>query len=212
MLNTHAKMKPVVGLTGGIACGKTTVAAMFGELGIPIIDADDLSREVVEPGTPGLARIVETFGSDVLDGDGRLDRKRVADIVFEDEAARQQLNAILHPLIGAAGAQHIASLQSHAAPYIVYEAALLVETGSYKAFTALVVVSAPPEAQKARLLARDGLTDEEAEARMASQWPLDEKVAVADYVVMNDGDTSQTRARVEEVHATLVKRFTEEGP
>ena len=204
-------MKPVVGLTGGIACGKTTVAKMFGDLGIPVIDADDLSREVVEPGTPGLARIVEEFGEEVLDAKGRLDRKRLGDVVFENEEARAKLNGILHPLIGAAGAQHIANLQDNPAPYILYEAALLVETGSYKAFLALVVVSADEAVQKARLLERDGFTGEEADARIASQLPLTEKTAVADHVVVNDGDLAATRSQVAAVHEKLVSRFREEG-
>ena len=204
-------MKPVVGLTGGIACGKTTVAKMFGDLGIPVIDADDLSREVVEPGTPGLARIVEEFGEEVLDAKGRLDRKRLGDVVFENEQARAKLNGILHPLIGAAGAQHIANLQDNPAPYILYEAALLVETGSYKAFLALVVVSADEAVQKARLLERDGFTGEEADTRIASQLPLTEKTAVADHVVVNDGDLAATRSQVAAAHEKLVSRFTQEG-
>ncbi|MCZ6807660.1 MAG: dephospho-CoA kinase [Deltaproteobacteria bacterium] len=204
-------MKPVVGLTGGIACGKTTVAKMFGDLGIPVIDADDLSREVVEPGTPGLAHLIEEFGEDVLDAEGRLDRKRLADVVFEDEQARAKLNEILHPLIGAAGAQHIANLQGHPAPYILYEAALLVETGSYKAFSALVVVSSDRAVQKARLVERDGFTDEEADTRIASQLPLTEKASVADHVVVNDRDLAATRSQVAAVHEKLVSRFAQEG-
>lgn len=202
-------MKPVVGLTGGIACGKTTVARMFGDLGVPVIDADDLSREVVEPGTPGLARIVEAFGTEVLDPEGRLDRKRVGDLVFEDTSARERLNSILHPLIGAAGAQRIAHLQDHPAAYILYEAALLVETGSYKAFSALIVVSAGIETQKRRLVERDGLGDAQAEARIGSQLPLRDKLAVADYVVVNDGDRAGTRARVAEIHRELSSKFQE---
>ena len=204
-------MKPVVGLTGGIACGKTTVAKMFSDLGIPVIDADILAREVVEPGTPGLARIVEAFGEEVLDSTGRLDRKRLADVVFDDEQARAKLNGILHPLIGAAGAQHIANLQDSPAPYILYEAALLVETGSYKAFSALVVVSADETVRRARLVERDQLTGEEADARIASQLPLAEKTAVADHVVVNDGDLAATRSQVAAVHAKLVSRFSQEG-
>ena len=204
-------MKPVVGLTGGIACGKTTVAQMFGDLGIPVIDADVLAREVVEPGTPGLARIVEAFGEDVLDAHGHLDRKRLADVVFEDEQARGKLNGILHPLIGAAGAEHIANLQDSPAPYILYEAALLVETGSYRAFSALVVVSADETVQRARLVERDHSTKEEADARIASQLPLTEKTAVADYVVVNDGDLEATRSQVVTVHEKLVSRFSQEG-
>ncbi len=204
-------MKPVVGLTGGIACGKTTVAKMFGELGIPVIDADVLAREVVEPGTPGLARIVEAFGDHVLDAEGRLDRKRLADVVFEDAEARAKLNGILHPLIGAAGAQRIAALQDTSAPYIIYEAALLVETGSYKAFSALVVVSASESVQKARLEERDRFTADETVARIASQLPLAEKTAVADYVIVNDADLAATRSQVAAVHEKLAGRFSQEG-
>ncbi len=204
-------MKPVVGLTGGIACGKTTVAKMFGELGIPVIDADVLAREVVEPGTPGLARIVEAFGDHVLDAGGRLDRKRLADVVFEDAEARAKLNGILHPLIGAAGAQRIAALQDTSAPYIIYEAALLVETGSYKAFSALVVVSASESVQKARLEERDRFTADETVARIASQLPLAEKTAVADYVIVNDADLAATRSQVAAVHEKLAGRFSQEG-
>lgn len=201
-------MKPVVGLTGGIACGKTTVAEMFGDLGIPIVDADDLAREVVEPGTPGLQRVVDEFGKGVLDAEGRLDRKKVGDMVFNDKEARDTLNSILHPLIGAAGAERLQALQEHPAPYLVYEAALLVETGSYKAFSALVVVSADESLQRLRLIARDGYTVGEANARIASQLPLARKIAVADYVVTNNGDLEATRQQVGEVHAKLVSRFT----
>jgi len=200
-------MKRVVGLTGGIACGKTTVAQMFDDLGIPIVDADDLAREVVEPGTPGLQRVVEKFGKGVLDNEGRLDRKKVGDMVFNDEEARDALNAILHPLIGAAGAKRLEALQQHPAPYLMYEAALLVETGSYKAFSALVVVSADESLQRLRLIARDGYTVAEANARIASQLPLARKIAVADYVVTNNGDLEATRQQVGEVHAKLVSRF-----
>ncbi len=126
-------MKPVVGLTGGIACGKSTVASMFADLGVSVIDADDLAREVVEPGTPGLRMIVDEFGKGVLDEAGGLDRKKVAEMVFGDEEARETLNAIMHPLIGAAGAKHIKAQQDSPAPYLLYEAALLVETRAYEA-------------------------------------------------------------------------------
>lgn len=205
-------MKPVVGLTGGIASGKTTVAKMFAELGIPIIDADDLAREVVEPGTPGLQAIVEEFGKGVLDDDGRLDRKKVADLVFSDENARQALNAIMHPRIGAAGMTRLQSYQDHSAPYVVYEGALLVETGAFKAFQALVVVSAEESVQRLRLIARDGFTVAEANARIESQLPLERKVALADYVVTNNGDLVATRRQVEEIHEQLVSKFGAEEP
>jgi dephospho-CoA kinase len=128
--------------------------------------------------------------------------------VFNDEAARAKLNAILHPRIAAAGANHISSYQDHEAPYLVYEAALLVETGSYQAFSALVVVSADESVQRLRLIARDGFTVEEANARIASQLPLSEKVAVADFVVTNNGNLDGTRDQVAEVHRALVARFS----
>jgi dephospho-CoA kinase len=204
-------MKPVVGLTGGIASGKTTVANMFADLGIPIIDADVLAREVVEPGTPGLQAVVEEFGEGVLDAEGRLDRKKVADLVFGDEGARARLNAIMHPRIGAAGAERVHSYDNHPAPYVIYEAALLVETGAYRAFRALVVVSAEESVQRLRLIARDGFTVEEANARIASQLPLEEKVAVADYVVTNNGDFEATKAQVANIHEELTARFSAEA-
>jgi dephospho-CoA kinase len=200
-------MKRVVGLTGGIACGKTTVASMFGELGIPVVDADALAREVVEPGTPGLKRIVDEFGKGVLDQSGRLDRKKVGDLVFGDEEAREKLNAIMHPMIGAAGATHMAALQESEVPYILYEAALLVETRAYEAFSALIVVSAEESLQRLRLIARDGFSVSEANARIASQLPLARKIAVADYVVTNNGDLEATRRQVADVHQKLVAKF-----
>ncbi len=203
-------MKPVVGLTGGIACGKTTVAGMFGDLGIPVVDADRLARDVVEPGTPGLEQIVRAFGDGVLDGSGRLDRKKVGDLVFGDDGARKTLNAIMHPLIGAAGAERMTAHQDDPAPYLLYEAALLVETSSYKAFSALVVVGADESLQRLRLIARDGFTASEADARITSQLPLAQKVAVADHVVTNNGDLEATRRQVAEVHELLVTRFASE--
>jgi dephospho-CoA kinase len=180
---------------------------MFAELGISVIDADDLAREVVEPGTPGLQMIVDEFGKGVLDEAGHLDRKKVAEIVFADEKARETLNAIMHPLIGAAGADHIEAQQDSAAPYLLYEAALLVETLAYEAFSGLIVVSAEESIQRLRLIARDGYTASEANARIDSQLPLERKVAVADYVITNNGDLESTRAQVAAIHQKLVARF-----
>jgi dephospho-CoA kinase len=180
---------------------------MFGELGIPVVDADALAREVVEPGTPGLKRIVDEFGKGVLGQDGRLDRKKVGDLVFGDEEAREKLNAIMHPMIGAAGATHMAALRESAAPYVLYEAALLVETRTYEAFSALIVVSAEESLQRLRLIARDGFSVSEANARIASQLPLARKIAVADYVVTNNGDLEATRRQVATVHQSLVAKF-----
>lgn len=204
-------MKPVIGLTGGIASGKTTVSKMFAELGVPIIDADDLAREVVEPGTPGLQQIVDEFGDGVLDDEGRLDRKVVGDLVFGDDKARETLNSILHPRIGAAGAKYIQSYADHPAPYLLYEGALLVETGAYKAFSGLIVVSAEESVQRLRLIARDGYSVGEANARIESQLPLATKVAVADFVITNNGNLAGTREQVEKVHAELQAKFGPEG-
>jgi dephospho-CoA kinase len=205
-------MKPVVGLTGGIACGKTTVAKMFSNLGIPLIDADDLARQVVEPGTPGLKLIVDEFGEGVLDESGRLNRKKVGEMVFGDEEARETLNAIMHPLIGAAGAECIMAHQDDPAPYLLYEAALLVETRAYEAFSALIVVSAEESLQRLRLIARDGFTVAEANARIESQLPLARKIAVADYVVTNNGDLDATQRQVVEIHEKLAKLVPSKGP
>lgn len=203
--------KPVVGLTGGIACGKSTVAQVFEELGVPVVDADQLAREVVAPGTQGLERIVAEFGQEVLLDDGTLDRKKVADVVFENEDARQKLNAIMHPLIAVAGAGRIAALQSHPGAFILYEAALLVETGSYRMFSALVVVSAAKELQLERLLTRDGISEQEAKARIAAQFPLEKKEEAADYVIHNNGTLEATRLQVVEVYDQLAARFEKDG-
>lgn len=199
--------KPVIGLTGGIASGKSTVARMFAELGIPVIDADSLAREVVAPGSAGLARIVERFGEEMLLPDGSLDRRRLGRLVFRDPRAREGLNALTHPLIAAKGAERIRALEGADAPYILYEAALLVENASYTSFSGLIVVAASPATQLARLMARDGSTEEEARARIASQLPLERKIAVADYVIRNEGSATDVRAQVREVHRRIVERF-----
>ncbi|HJL04535.1 MAG TPA: dephospho-CoA kinase [Polyangiaceae bacterium LLY-WYZ-15_(1-7)] len=204
--------KPTVGLTGGIASGKSTVAALFAGLGIPVVDADQLAREVVAPGTEGLAAIVETFGDAYLAEDGSLDRKKLGALVFDDAGARRKLNAITHPRIAQAAMKRMAELQSHPAPYVLYEAALLVENRIHEAFGALVVVSVDEATQVARLRERDGLSEAEARARLEAQLPLAEKVAVADYVIDNGGTREQTAAQVEAVHAKLVARFGEAAP
>jgi dephospho-CoA kinase len=200
-------MKPVIGLTGGIASGKSSVAALLAHEGIPIVDADALAREVVAPGSSGLAAIVERFGNHVLLEDGSLDRKKLGDLVFSDPEARRALNAITHPRIAAAGMEKLRALADHPAPYRVYEAALLVENGLTKAFAALVVVRVDEATQLARLMARDGSSEADARARIASQLPLAEKVAVADFVIDNSGDPEATRVQVRALHETLCERF-----
>ncbi len=197
----------VVGLTGGIACGKSAVAAAMAARGVPVVDADRGAREVVAPGTEGLAAVVAAFGDDVLADDGSLDRKRLGAVVFGDAARRSALEKILHPRIAAWSAGRFADLDTEGHPFGLYEAALLVENGAWKMFDALVVVSASPDVQRARIVARDGLTEAEAQARIDAQWPLAEKRAVATWVVENDGDRAALEAQVDVLHATLVERY-----
>jgi len=197
---------PTVGLTGGIASGKSTVARAFGALGVPVVDADLLAREVVEPGTEGLAEIVRVFGADVLNADGTLHRKVLGARVFADAALRAQLNAITHPRIAALGARRMQEIARSGAPYVLYEAALIVENGMYRAMQALVVVAVDEAAQIERLKARDALNDDEARARLAAQAPLAHKLAAADFVIDNSGERDRTLARVNEVHKALLLR------
>jgi dephospho-CoA kinase len=192
------------GLTGGIASGKSTVAARFRERGLPVIDADALAREVVAPGSAGLAAVAAAFGEGVVAPDGSLDRKRVAEIVFNDEARRKQLNAILHPRIGALTAERAAELAARGERAACYEAALLVENGLADAFRPLVVVAVSEAIQIARTMARDGATEAEARARIAAQHPLADKVRLADHVIDNSGTIEATLARADEVLGTIL--------
>lgn len=189
----------VFGLTGGLASGKSTVAARFRARGVPVIDADQIAREVVEPGSEGLARVVEAFGEGVLAPDGSLDRARLGDLVFAAPERRRVLNGILHPRIGARSAERIAALDAAGEPLACYEAALLVENHLADAFRPLVVVAVPPDVQLARAVARDGSTLEQASARVAAQLPLATKIAAADYVIDNAGDPAATERRADEV-------------
>ena len=175
------------GLTGGIASGKSAVARRFRERHVPVVDADELAREVVVLGSPGLGAIVEAFGADVLLADGSLDRARLGDLVFSDPAKRAMLNAIVHPRIAEASARRSADLAGRGEPLACYEAALLVENGLAEMFRPLVVVRASPEVQAMRIEARDGLDQARAKARIAAQRPLEEKVRLADVIVDNDG-------------------------
>jgi dephospho-CoA kinase len=189
----------IVGLTGGIASGKSTVARMLHELGAPIVDADVLAREVVAPGSNGLAAIVGRFGPEMLDDSGGLDRKKMADRVFADPDARAALNAITHPLIAAAGQREIARHAAAGAPVCIYEAPLIVENNLQSWMHALIVVAVPLDVQRERLMARDALDVDAANARLAAQLPLAAKIAVADYVVDNAGSEAETLAQVEAI-------------
>ncbi len=187
----------VIGLTGGIGSGKSLVAGLLRELGAPVVDADELARRVVEPGQPALAEIAREFGPAVIAADGTLDRKAVAAIVFSDETRRRRLNAITHPRIAALGQAEIAAHAARGAKVVIYEAALIVENGLHHMLDGLIVVSAPPEEQVRRALARDGGTEEAVRARLASQLPLADTLAVATHIVDNAGSIAETRAQVE---------------
>ena len=194
----------IVGLTGGIASGKSTVSRQLGELGCEIIDADLLAREVVAPGEPAWRQIAEAFGREVLQADGALDRKRLAALVFADPEERRRLEAIIHPAVHSRRQVTLADLTARGFDGIVIQdAALLIEVGGAKEVDRLVVVYAERAIQLERLRHRDGLDPAEAERRVASQMPLLDKVRLADYVIDNSGSPEETAAQVRAVHAAL---------
>jgi dephospho-CoA kinase len=195
----------LVGLTGGIATGKSTVNAMLAGPSVRVVDADALARAVVEPGTPAHAQIVAEFGRDVLQPDGRLDRARLGELVFPDPVKRKRLEAITHPAIRARFEKIMADLDRAGFDGIlIWDAALLVESGGTKKMDRVVVVTTDPATQLRRLMARDGCSEEAARTRTASQMPLAVKVRYADYVVDNSGSREQTEARVREVYRSLL--------
>jgi dephospho-CoA kinase len=194
----------LVGLTGGIATGKSTVSDILRSLGCVIIDADRLAREVVEPGQPALAAIVQDFGPEVLQADGTLDRKRLAGIAFADPERRRRLEAITHPAIRDAFAARLTELEAEGfAGLVFWDAAVLIESGGHKAMDRLVVVITDSPTQHARAVVRDG-DRADVERRIANQMPLSEKVKLADYVIDNSGDRAATEARTREVHRALL--------
>lgn len=195
------------GLTGGIASGKSTVAARLRKRGVSVVDADALAREIVTPGSEGLRAVVTAFGPGVLAPDGSLDRKALGDIVFADLVARRRLEAITHPLIGQLAMERAADHGRAGEPLVCYEAALLVENGMADAFRPLVVVSCPPEVQLARVRARDGSSVEDTRRRMASQKPLAEKVAAADHVIDTSGTLEENARRTDEVLAAICTKL-----
>lgn len=193
----------IIGLTGGIACGKSTVAKMLVARGARVIDADAVAREVVAPGTEGLRAITDRFGAEVLDDDGALDRAALGRRVFGDASARAALEGILHPLIAVESARQIQQAVAEGAPLVVYDAALLIESGRADMFRPLVVVSVRPQTQIDRIMRRDGLDEASAQARLDAQMPVAEKAALADHVIDNEGDLDATEAQVEALWRTL---------
>lgn len=184
-----------VGLTGGIGSGKSTVADILASLGAQVIDADEIAREVVAPGSEGLESLTATFGQRILTPEGELDRQALAQIVFADPAERQRMNAIIHPLIGARTAQLVAALPSDAV--LVHDVPLLVELNMQAGYDCVVVVDAPDELRIERLVAR-GLTATDARARLAAQSSREQRLAAADIVIDNSGDLEALRERVQD--------------
>ncbi len=193
-----------VGLTGGVASGKSTVAAKLADLGAIVIDADELAREVVAPGTPGLAAVVEAFGPEVLTPEGELDRPAMGRVVFHDEEQRRRLEEIVHPLVF----ERYAELEEAAGPddVVVHDIPLLVESGRAHEFEAILVVEAPEELQVERMTGERGWSEEDARARIAAQTSRDSRRAVATHVLENTGTPEDLRQQVAEVYSQLTGR------
>jgi dephospho-CoA kinase len=193
-----------VGLTGGVASGKSTVSAILAELGAVVIDADLIAREVVARGTPGLDAVVAEFGPELLTADGDLDRPAMGALVFGDPDARRRLEAIIHPLVH----RRSAELEEEAGDdaVVVHDIPLLAEVGRAGSFDAVVVVDAPAELQVSRMVDDRGWTRADAESRIAAQATRDDRLAIATYVVDNTGTRDALRAQVEEIYAALAAR------
>ena len=194
-----------VALTGGIATGKSYCLARFAALGVSTIDADRLAREAVAPGSPGLAAVAQRFGAHMVRPDGTLDRAGLGRIVFSDRTARADLEAIVHPDVYRRIREWFAQLP-HGTPIAMADIPLLFETGHEHDFDAVVVAACTPEEQLRRLVARDGLSDADARARLEAQSPIDEKVRRAHYMIRTDTDFSQTDEEIERVYRRLVRQ------
>ena len=195
-----------VGLTGSIAVGKSFVTGVLAELGCRVVDADVLARRVVEPGAEGLRRIVEAFGGWVLRPDGTLDRPAVSAVIFKDEAKRELINSLLHPLIIAEQDELLRRWELEDPRGVgVVDAALLIESGGHGRFDKLIVVHCRPEVQLERLMRRNNLSREEAATRISAQMPQEEKLRYADFKIDTSGSYEETRRQTEEVYAELRK-------
>ncbi len=193
-----------VGLTGSIAVGKSHVLSVLAELGCYVIDADQIAREVVKPGSAGLTAVAAYFGNIIVKEDGTLDREKLAAIIFGDEEKRNKLNSLLHPLIIARQDDLLRDYEQQEPNGIaVIDAALMIESGGYKRFDKLIVVYCDPEIQLQRLMKRDGLPRPAAEKRIYAQMPQEEKMSYADFLIDTSGDFLITRAQVELVYEQL---------
>jgi dephospho-CoA kinase len=203
----------LVGLTGSIATGKSTVSRMFAHLGARVIDADLLAREVVMPGQPAYAGIVEEFGPQVVQEDGSLDRKALGVVVFADAFKRKRLEEITHPAIGARQQRILSVLDEEAFEgVVIWDAALLFEGGGVAKMDRVAVVYVDPETERRRLMERDGLSDADARARIASQMPVAEKAKLADHVIDNSGAREETERQVRTVYGALLAELKARRP
>jgi dephospho-CoA kinase len=194
----------LVGLTGGLGVGKSTVAAMFAARGAAVVDADEISRRLQEPGRPCYRAIVDAFGREILDPAGRIDRRRLGAVVFADSASLRRLEAIMHPAIWAACEAEIQAASAAGKAVCVVEMALILETGQRGRFQKLIVVTAPERVQVERAARARGLTPEEVQQRLAAQWNGEDKARLADYIIDNGGDLAATERQVEGVHAAML--------
>ncbi len=194
----------LVGLTGGIASGKSTVSALFRARGAAVVDADEIAREVVSPGRPALAQIAARFPG-VLLPDGTLDRAKLGERVFADPHERRVLNELIHPRIQQAFLERTEALRARGEKVALYDAPLLIENNLQAAMEAVIVVSAPAALQRARLMQRNGLTEAQADARIASQLPLEEKLKHATWVIENHGSLSDLEAQVDAVWKSILQ-------
>jgi dephospho-CoA kinase len=193
-----------VGLTGNIASGKSSAAMFFAELGAYVIDADRIAHSLLRSGTSVHPRIVEAFGDCILDPEGEIDRRLLGQLVFSDAGKRAVLNSLIHPAVDQEIRRRIGEIErSRTGGIIIVDAALMVETGNYTMFHYLIVVTCDPALQVARLISRDGLTESEARARMASQLPIEEKLKLAHYRIDTSRSLEQTREQVEAVYRDL---------
>jgi len=196
-----------VGLTGGIACGKSNVLCTFETFGVHVIDADQLAREVVQPGTAGYREIVEAFGEGIVKEDGSLDRKALGTRVFSDESERRRLNRIVHPHILEREDELLQSCDPRISRIIVVDAALMIEVGTYRRYDVVLVTFCPPDEQLRRLIHRDRMSREEALQRIHSQMPIYRKLLAADYAIDTAGSFENTREQVEQVYRELHRQL-----
>ena len=195
-------MRFTVGLTGGIGCGKTTVADMFGELGATLVDTDLIAHAMTVPHGPAMPAILASFGAQFAAPDGALDRSRMRQLVFSDPAAKQRLEAILHPMIRDAA---LAAAAAATGSYVIYVVPLLIESGAWRERVQRVLaIDCPEQVQVARVMARNGLTEEQVRAIMAHQVTRAERLAAADDVITNDGPIGALRAQIERLHANYL--------